>query len=248
MNYTNSPYKDIPVELLEKYNMCGTIPILSWWLDGTGDLEQKTWDDEYLNIWIANFTIHNINNNIQGWEPYPGTAKLLLQSFLQYNINNKNIAVIGSIHPWIEAILLNLNNNITTVEYNPPIVITNKKLTSISYINFENTIEKYDVIVSFSSIEHSGLGRYGDPLDPDGDIKTMKCIYEKLMNNGLLIIGIPVGHDALVWNVHRVYGKIRLPLLFQNFKELKWIGFDKNLLLNAKLESNGIQPVIVLQK
>ena len=28
----------------------------------------------------------------------------------------------------------------------------------------------FDVIVTFSSIEHSGMGRYGDPLNPWGDL------------------------------------------------------------------------------
>ena len=28
----------------------------------------------------------------------------------------------------------------------------------------------FDAVVSFSSIEHSGLGRYGDPLNPWGDL------------------------------------------------------------------------------
>ena len=51
----------------------------------------------------------------------------------------------------------------------------------------------------------------------------------------------------LVWNVHRVYGKIRLPILFKKFLELDWIGFSKNI-LNNKLANNGAQPVIVLKK
>ena len=33
-------------------------------------------------------------------------------------------------------------------------------------------IEKYDVCLSISSFDHDGLGRYGDPLDPSGDLRT----------------------------------------------------------------------------
>ena len=32
----------------------------------------------------------------------------------------KNVAVIGSTSPWIEAILLNMSNKVTTIEYNVP--------------------------------------------------------------------------------------------------------------------------------
>jgi hypothetical protein len=31
-------------------------------------------------------------------------------------------------------------------------------------------LEKFDAVVSFSSIEHSGLGRYGDGLNPWADL------------------------------------------------------------------------------
>jgi hypothetical protein len=38
----------------------------------------------------------------------------------------------------------------------------------MSFLN--NTLGSFDAIVTFSSIEHSGLGRYGDALNPWGDI------------------------------------------------------------------------------
>ena len=118
---------------------------------------------------------------------------MLLTAFQNYNVENKQIAVIGSQTPWIEAILLNLHNSVTTIEYNTPNT-ENTEIISKSYWDFEKDSKMYDIIVSYSSIEHSGLGRYGDPLDPDGDIKTMKAIYNKLIPGGLLIWGAPVGH------------------------------------------------------
>ena len=247
-NYLNSPYKDIPLALLDRYTMDGKIPILTWWRDDRNALETPIWNDAYLDVWINNFTIEKIKNNTQGWEPYAGAALLLLTSFEKYNIVNKNVAVVGSIHPWIESILLNLNNNVTTIEYNVPFVDSKKKLNSKSYNNFKVDNNKYDAIITYSSIEHSGLGRYGDPLDPDGDIDTINTIHDKLEKNGLLILGVPVGHDVLVWNVHRVYGHIRLNKLLKQFKELVWIGGTKEYLLNKPLENNGEQPVIVLEK
>ena len=41
------------------------------------------------------------------------------------------------------------------------------------------SFDTVDVIVSFSSLEHDGQGRYGDPLDPDGDLVAMKELYLK---------------------------------------------------------------------
>ena len=106
----------------------------------------------------------------------------------------------------------------------------------------------YDCIVTYSSTEHSGLGRYGDPLDPNGDITSMDDIHNNLNENGLLIWGGPVGSDTLVWNAHRIYGKIRLPLLFSKFEELQWIGFNKDTLFSKPLDKYADQPVVVLKK
>ena len=32
--------------------------------------------------------------------------------------------------------------------------------------------QQYDCVASFSSVEHSGLGRYGDELNPFGDLQA----------------------------------------------------------------------------
>ena len=43
---------------------------------------------------------------------------------------------------------------------------------------------KFDACVSISSYEHDGLGRYGDPLNPDGDLeeamKELEELFEKM--------------------------------------------------------------------
>ena len=35
----------------------------------------------------------------------------------------------------------------------------------------------FDAIVSFSGLEHDGLGRYGDPVNPYGDFSAMREIW-----------------------------------------------------------------------
>ena len=46
----------------------------------------------------------------------------------------------------------------------------NKMILKLSFRYMNGTLPKFDVMVSFSSIEHSGLGRYGDELNPWGDL------------------------------------------------------------------------------
>jgi len=88
-------------------------------------------------------------------------------------------------------------------------------MVSIFYTTFFSYQQAFDFIVSFSSIEHSGLGRYGDPLDAWGDVKEVQKIRCLLKPGGILYLGLPVGVDKLGINCHRIYGKWRLPFIFQ---------------------------------
>lgn len=254
--YTDSPYKDIPNELLNRYTLNGKIQVLDWWLDGSHKSGPVIWDESVIKSHLESFSPDNIKKSKGGkvkisnyWmkqEPYTNASKMILESLEKNNIRNMKVAVIGSITPWIEAILLHFNNDITTVEYNVPKCDT---IRCISYWDFQKESNLYDCVISYSSIEHSGLGRYGDPLNPESDIETMNDIHKSLKKNGLLLLGVPIGHDALVWNVHRIYGKIRLPLLIEKFTEIEWIPNKKDELLNKKISNNGgDQPVIVLKK
>ncbi|WKX89939.1 hypothetical protein Q1695_009073 [Nippostrongylus brasiliensis] len=76
---------------------------------------------------------------------------------------------------------------------------------------------QFDFVVSFSSIEHSGLGRYGDPIDPIGDLREVQKIACLLKKGGLFFLGLPRGQDAVVFNLHRVYGRMRLPMVMAGF-------------------------------
>ena len=76
----------------------------------------------------------------------------------------------------------------------------------------------------------------------------MNAIHKNLKQDGILIWGGPVGKDMLAWNIHRIYGPIRLPLLFKNFEEVEWFGSTKEQLFNKPLVNDAYQPVVVLQK
>lgn len=67
----------------------------------------------------------------------------------------------------------------------------------------DNSIES---LSSFHAIEHFGLGRYGDKIDPDAYIKVIKNIQRVVEPGGHVYIGVPVGpKDRLVFNAHRIF-------------------------------------------
>lgn len=54
-------------------------------------------------------------------------------------------------------------------------------------------------------IEHVGLGRYGDPLDPDGDLKAIGELKRVLAKGGNLLFVVPMGKSRIAFNAHRIY-------------------------------------------
>jgi len=55
------------------------------------------------------------------------------------------------------------------------------------------------------TVEHIGLGRYGDPIDIDGDKKAMKELERVLAFGGNLLFVVPIGDSRIEFNAHRVY-------------------------------------------
>lgn len=55
------------------------------------------------------------------------------------------------------------------------------------------------------TVEHIGLGRYGDPLDPDGDLKAMNELKRVLAPGGSLLFVVPIGKPKILFNGHRIY-------------------------------------------
>lgn len=242
------PARRIPKELLKDYSMNYSINVFYHYSNDSIDKGSNVWSDDLIENYLLRFRNLLIKNSLQGNEPYGNASLFHVMAFEKYSMVDLDVAVIGSLTPWIESILLNNGaKTVTTVEYNVP-VCNYPKIKTISYKEFTESSHKYDAICSYSSIEHSGLGRYGDELNPNGDIETINFINKHLKDKGLLFLGIPIGKDAITWNIHRVYGNKRLKLLLENFIEIEWIGIDKSYIDNCPIDINGPQPLIVLQK
>lgn len=80
-----------------------------------------------------------------------------------------------------------------------------------------------DSISCLHALEHFGLGRYGDPLDPQGHIKGFNNIVRMLQSGGTLYISFPIGKSNEVhFNAHRVFDPEEI---------FSWIKLDNRLSL-----------------
>lgn len=69
-------------------------------------------------------------------------------------------------------------------------------------------------------VEHIGLGRYGDALDPDGDLKAIAELKRVMAPGGTLLFVVPVGAPKIMFNAHRIYSYEQITSQFMDF-ELK---------------------------
>ena len=79
------------------------------------------------------------------------------------------------------------------------------------------------LVMSLHAIEHFGLGRYGDTLDVNGDIRGIQEMHRVLSPNGMMIGSVPVeraGNERIIFNRNRVYS----PEMMKGM--LKEIGFE----------------------
>lgn len=59
---------------------------------------------------------------------------------------------------------------------------------------------------SLHALEHFGLGRYGDPIDPDAWIKALNEMQRVVKPGGKLYLSVPIGdEEKLCFNAHRIF-------------------------------------------
>jgi hypothetical protein len=62
-----------------------------------------------------------------------------------------------------------------------------------------------DCVSCLHTLEHIGLGRYGDPIDPDGWKKGLSSLARLVMPGGGLWLSVPIGIQHVEFNAHRVF-------------------------------------------
>lgn len=66
-------------------------------------------------------------------------------------------------------------------------------------------------------IEHIGLGRYGDPLDPNADLKACREMSRVVAKGGHFIFAVPMGQPKICFNAHRIYSYDQIVSYFNQF-------------------------------
>ena len=75
-------------------------------------------------------------------------------------------------------------------------------------------------------IEHIGLGRYGDPIDPRGTLKAARELQRALCPGGRLFLSLPVGRERICFNAHRIYSVRSVLEIFSELNQIEYSYVD----------------------
>jgi hypothetical protein len=223
----------VPYEWLRDYTMQGRVPLYlyrSGILDnrylGTTAMSSR-WSQAMINDWVDQAS-RGVLSGTYGVEE----TNTLMQSLHDAGVRGmKRALVIGSEIPWVEALCLAAGiEHVSTLEYGT-IVSEHPSVDTMTPDSFRQSqlqgkLEPFDAIVTYSSVEHVGLGRYGDALNPFGDLIAIARGWCVAKPGSVLVIGVMYGQDAVEFNAHRVYGNVRYPCEFRKAPDRGTPGWD----------------------
>jgi len=101
--------------------------------------------------------------------------------------------------------------------------LENLEVLDASILNLPYPDNSIESISCLHVIEHIGLGRYGDKIDPDGWKKACKELQRVLAKGGKLYLSTPIGKPRVCFNAHRVFSSIDI---LSTFDRLQLEKFD----------------------
>lgn len=115
------------------------------------------------------------------------------------------------------------------VDYRPLIANLSNLLSisgSITKLPFKD--KKVDSLSCLHVLEHIGLGRYGDPIDPEGYKKAAYELSRILKPGGHLYISAPIGIPRICFNAHRIFSVEEIICVFNSLRVVEFSLVDDN--------------------
>jgi len=234
------PIETIPEHLRNAYTMNGQVEMGNWVINDAYFGDKVVWTKALVDKFREAATrrespvyeTQDIHNGLTAFRD---------------KVEGKRGLVIGSAEPWLVAILLEYGASQLLATEFLAVISEHPQIQTMYAPDFteqwlRGKIEPFDFAISFSCLEHDGLGRYGDVLNPIGDLQSAGKVLSFVKPGGFFFLGVPSTiQDKVVWNAHRVYGPIRLRQLLA--------GWNLVAVFPSAMFTSGDhnQPLMVLQ-
>ena len=177
---------------------------------------QGKWEANW-SAFLVDGLVAQAKRDHQGVSPgdYGYAALQCYRALSRHAVRGLHVMVAGSISPWLEAIAISRGAaSVSTVDYIAATTTSPRlKIFTMADLYKQRGKLKFDAILSYSSIEHDGLGRYGDPINPFGDVAALGEFALMLKPGGLLFLGIPVSRRGSAMQGQRFYDSHRFHIL-----------------------------------
>lgn len=174
------------------------------------------------------------------------SSRIVEYPWILRNIPSKGrILDVGSAGSQLPLMLAGLGYEVCTIdvreyEYDGIINNLNCVVGDIRETNFLDS--SFDIVLAVSTIEHVGLGRYGDPIDSNGDENAIKEIRRIMTNGGFFLMTVPFG-KITINKTHRVYNEELLQSLLNKFNIINIEYFKKTALFWVKSSIDQVSDV-----
>jgi hypothetical protein len=133
----------------------------------------------------------------------------------QIRETDKSILDFGAFESTVPLQLAALGHEVTVWDQRPyPFRHSRIHVISDDILSDQATQNRaFDVVMSISTVEHIGLGNYGDISDHDGDKRAVSALWRLVRPGGRLIVTVPAGVGS-VQRGYRIYDQARLREVF----------------------------------
>jgi 2-polyprenyl-3-methyl-5-hydroxy-6-metoxy-1,4-benzoquinol methylase len=143
---------------------------------------------------------------------------ILLSLARLYESSQIQILDVGSAESLLAYELASLNYNVTAIDIRPiSLSHPNLKFIKSDICHPVLPTASFDCVIALSTLEHIGLGWYGDEVGAGLDRQAVEKIYSLIKPEGSFILTVPYGRRALT-PVHRIYDRESLQNLVQDFR------------------------------
>ena len=190
----------------------------------------------WFNFILEFYQFRNLNTQIPNrfsvsfWDLYPclyeRTAKTDFDRHYVYHTAWAS-RIIAKIKPEIHidfssfiyfSSIISAFTSVKFYDYRPiDLKLDNLSCEAADLLNLPFKNESIQSLSCMHVIEHIGLGRYGDPLDSEGDLKAINELKRVLANDGSLLFVVPVGQPKIMFNAHRIYSYAQIIGYFSEF-------------------------------